>query len=84
VFDGPGVPSKRGRNGGRKIDFEKLRLLKQVLRYFGIPYQGAPGEAEAECDRLQILGLVDAVRSQDSDCLMFGCSFWIHDDRVAN
>ncbi|KAF3042994.1 hypothetical protein E8E12_009886 [Didymella heteroderae] len=83
VFDGPGVPAKRGRNGGRKIDYEKLRLLKQVLRCFGIPYQEAPGEAEAECARLQILGLVDAVWSQDSDCLMFGCSFWIHDDRVA-
>ncbi|KAF3053788.1 hypothetical protein E8E11_007057 [Didymella keratinophila] len=83
VFDGPGVPAKRGRNGGRKIDHEKFRLLKQVLRYFGIPYQEAPGEAEAECARLQILGVVDAVWSQDSDCLMFGCSFWIHDDRVA-
>lgn len=83
VFDGPGVPAKRGRNGGRKIDYEKLRLLKQMLRCFGIPYQEAPGEAEAECARLQILGVVDAVWSQDSDCLMFGCSFWIHDDRVA-
>lgn len=83
VFDGPGVPAKRGRNGGRKIDYERLRLLKQLLRCFGIPYQEAPGEAEAECARLQILGLVDAVWSQDSDCLMFGCSLWIHDDRVA-
>ena len=83
VFDGPGVPAKRGRNGGRRIDYERLRLLKQVLRCFGIPYQEAPGEAEAECARLQILGLVDAVWSQDSDCIMFGCSLWIHDDRVA-
>jgi Holliday junction resolvase YEN1 len=83
VFDGPGVPAKRGRNGGRKIDYEKLKLLKEVLRCFGIPYQEAPGEAEAECARLQILGLVDAVWSQDSDFLMFGCSFWIHDDRLA-
>ncbi|XPS70041.1 hypothetical protein M3J07_002278 [Ascochyta lentis] len=83
VFDGPGVPAKRGRNGGRKIDYERLRLLKQLLRCFGIPYQEAPGEAEAECARLQILGIVDAVWSQDSDCLMFGCSLWLHDDRVA-
>lgn len=83
VFDGPGVPAKRGRNGGRKIDYERLRLLKQMLQCFGIPYQEAPGEAEAECARLQMLGIVDAVWSQDSDCLMFGCSLWIHDDRVA-
>jgi Holliday junction resolvase YEN1 len=83
VFDGPGVPAKRGRNGGRKIGYEKLRLLKEMLRCFGIPYQEAPGEAEAECARLQRLDIVDAVWSQDSDCLMFGCGLWIHDDRVA-
>lgn len=53
-----------------------------MLRHLGIPYHEAPGEAEAECARLQILGLVDAVWSQDSDCLMFGCTTWIRDDRV--
>ncbi|KAH6642090.1 hypothetical protein C7974DRAFT_94997 [Boeremia exigua] len=83
VFDGPGVPAKRGRHGGRKIDYDQVRLLKQLLRCFGIPYQEAPAEAEAECARLQILGRVDAVWSQDSDCLMFGCSLWLHDDRRA-
>jgi Holliday junction resolvase YEN1 len=83
VFDGPGIPWKRGRRGGGKIDYRQRDLLKEVLNCFGIPYQEAPGEAEAECARLQILGIVDAVWSQDSDCLMFGCSFWIHDDRVA-
>ena len=83
VFDGPGVPAKRGRTGGRKINYRERDLLKQVLRCFGMPYQEAPGEAEAECARLQILGLVDAVWSHDSDCLMFGCSLWLHDDRVA-
>ncbi|KAF1846993.1 uncharacterized protein K460DRAFT_352184 [Cucurbitaria berberidis CBS 394.84] len=83
VFDGPGRPWKRGKRGGGKIDFEKRRLLQQMLTCFGIPYHEAPGEAEAECARLQILGIVDAVWSQDSDCLMFGCTLWIHDDRVA-
>jgi Holliday junction resolvase YEN1 len=28
------------------------------------------------------VGLVDAVWSQDSDCLMFGCQLWLRDDRV--
>ncbi|KAF1933237.1 PIN domain-like protein [Didymella exigua CBS 183.55] len=83
VFDGPGIPWKRGKRGGGKIDYRKRDLLKEVLHCFGIPYQEAPGEAEAECARLQVLGIVDAVWSQDSDCLMFGCNFWIHDDRVA-
>ena len=84
VFDGPDVPAKRGRTAaGRKIDYEGRLLLKQVLREFGIPYIEAVGEAEAECCRLQIAGLVDAVWSQDSDCLMFGCTLWIRDHRQA-
>lgn len=82
VFDGPSRPWKRGGRGGGKIDYRARDLLKEVLRHLGIPYHEAPGEAEAECARLQILGLVDAVWSQDSDCLMFGCTTWIRDDRV--
>ncbi|KAF2703378.1 hypothetical protein K504DRAFT_507948 [Pleomassaria siparia CBS 279.74] len=83
VFDGPGRPWKRGKRGGGQIDYEKLRLLKELLRYMRIPYHEAPGEAEAECARLQRLGVVDAVFSQDSDSLMFGCDFLIRDDRKA-
>tara|TARA_R110002003_G_scaffold135_7_gene12566 strand:+ start:9636 stop:11792 length:2157 start_codon:yes stop_codon:yes gene_type:complete len=82
VFDGPGRPWKRGRRGAAKIDYRKRDLLKEVLKGFGIPYHEAPGEAEAECARMQILGMVDAVWSQDSDCLMFGCTMWVRDDRV--
>ncbi|CAN9268483.1 unnamed protein product [Alternaria alternata] len=83
VFDGPGRPWKRGKRGGGRINFEEQRLLKEMLQYFGIPYHEAPGEAEAECARLQILGLVDAVWSQDSDCIMFGCTLWLRDHRIA-
>jgi Holliday junction resolvase YEN1 len=83
VFDGPDVPPKRGRQHyGRAVDHQDRKLLKELLTCFGIPYVDAPGEAEAECCHLQILGLVDAVWSQDSDCLMFGCSLWLRDDRV--
>jgi Holliday junction resolvase YEN1 len=83
VFDGPGRPWKRGKKGGGLINYEEQRLLKEMLQCFGIPYHEAPGEAEAECARLQILDMVDAVWSQDSDCLMFGCTLWLHDHRVA-
>ncbi|KAG9191058.1 holliday junction resolvase YEN1 [Alternaria panax] len=83
VFDGPGRPWKRGKRGGGRINYEEQRLLKEMLQYFGIPYHEAPGEAEAECARLQILGLVDAVWSQDSDCIMFGCTLWLRDHRIA-
>lgn len=82
VFDGPSRLWKNGKRGQGKIDYRERDLLKEVLRCFGIPYHEAPGEAEAECARLQILGLVDAVWSQDSDSIMFGCMLWIRDDRV--
>jgi hypothetical protein len=67
--------------GGGKIDYRARDLLKGMLRCFGIPFHEAPGEAGAECARLQILGLVDAVWSQDSDCLMFGCTLWLGRDQ---
>ncbi|KAF2031138.1 PIN domain-like protein, partial [Setomelanomma holmii] len=82
VFDGPGRPWKHGRRGQGNINYCENELLKEMLRCFGIPYHEAPGEAEAECARLQILGMVDGVWSQDSDCLMFGCTMWTQDDRV--
>lgn len=39
-------------------------------------------EAEAECCHLAQLGAVDAVWSQDSDCLMLGCQLWLRDNRI--
>ncbi|KAJ5024041.1 hypothetical protein J3E72DRAFT_387426 [Bipolaris maydis] len=83
VFDGPGRPWKRGKRGQGRINYEERRLFQELLKYLGVLYHEAPGEAEAECARMQILGIVDAVWSQDSDCLMFGCTLWFHDHRVA-
>jgi Holliday junction resolvase YEN1 len=82
VFDGLNVPLKHGQKTGRyKIDRRDRELLKEVLKHFGIPAIDALGEAEAECCHLQKLGLVDAVWSQDSDCLVFGCTLWTRDHR---
>ncbi len=84
VFDGPDVPAKRERTrAGRKIDYDGRVLLKGLLKCFSIPSIEALGEAEAECCRLQRSGKVDAVWSQDSDCLLFGCTLWVRDYRVA-
>jgi Holliday junction resolvase YEN1 len=57
--------------------------MKQVLKCFGIPYQLAPAEAEAECAKMQRLGVADAVWSGDADALMFGCDLLISDHRNA-
>lgn len=39
----------------------------------GIPVFKAVSEAEAECVNLLKKGIVDAVGSDDMDCLTFGC-----------
>ncbi|KAF2839189.1 hypothetical protein M501DRAFT_1051291 [Patellaria atrata CBS 101060] len=53
VFDGPHRPRKRNKKGGNSVDYERTRLLVQLLRYLGVPTHRAPGEVEAKCARLQ-------------------------------
>jgi holliday junction resolvase YEN1 len=74
VFDGSQKPpfkrnKRTGTAGPSLTDFN----TKQLLKFFGLPYHIAPGEAEAECALLQREGLVDAVLSEDVDTIMFGC-----------
>lgn len=45
-----------------------------MLDNLKVAHHLAPGEAEAECAKLQALGVVDAVWSDDGDALMFGCT----------
>jgi hypothetical protein len=80
VFVGPGRPWKRGGTAGR-VDYDRTRLLIQLLDRLRVPHHRAPAEAEAECARLQQLGIVDAVWSDDADALMFGCTMLIRDHR---
>lgn len=47
-------------------------MTSKLLDLLRIPTHRAPGEAEAECARLQQEGIVDAVLSEDGDALMFG------------
>ncbi|KAI1205059.1 PIN domain-like protein [Annulohypoxylon truncatum] len=72
VFDGPNKPNKR-RPTARTYSEDNLALLKELLDQLGVPRHEAPGEAEAECARLQKLGVVDAVWTDDTDTFMFGC-----------
>lgn len=77
VDDGLRRPWKRGKSGGGKLDYELKKLTRQTLAQLKVPHHEAPGEAEAECARMQALGIVDAVWSDDGDSFMFGCEILI-------
>lgn len=63
VWDGMRKPGKGRRNGhgGGKVDDKIIKMLHLMFDHLSVPYHRAPGEAEAECARLQQLGIVDAV-----------------------
>jgi Holliday junction resolvase YEN1 len=58
--DGPSKPKKHGKNTNLNID-HLITDLRMMLDELCMPWHTAPGEIEAECVRLQKLGLVDAV-----------------------
>lgn len=47
--------------------------LIKILRAQGIPYVVAPYEADAQLAYLEQEGLIDAIITEDSDLLVFGC-----------
>ncbi|KAJ5135247.1 uncharacterized protein N7515_004525 [Penicillium bovifimosum] len=80
VYDGPQKPAfKRGKavSGHSYGNAPIIRRSKDLIERFRFPWHEAPGEAEAECARLQQAGIVDAVMSNDVDALMFGSSLTI-------
>jgi holliday junction resolvase YEN1 len=74
VTDGPQRPKKRNLDIPYGNSDNETVLLRELLKNLGVPWHRAPAEAEAECARLQILGIVDAVWTEDSDALMFGAT----------
>lgn len=75
VYDGKEKPPfKRGKavSGHSYGNAPIIRLSKILIDLFKFPRHDAPGEAEAECAKLQTAGVVDAVMSNDVDALMFG------------
>lgn len=80
VYDGPQKPAfKRGKAVSARSygNAPIIRRSKDLISLFRFPCHDAPGEAEAECARLQQAGIVDAVMSNDVDALMFGSSLTI-------
>ncbi|EPS30152.1 hypothetical protein PDE_05102 [Penicillium oxalicum 114-2] len=77
VYDGRHKPPfKRGKAVSRGSgNLPIIQRSKDLIERFRFPWHEAPGEAEAECARLQQAGIVDAVISNDVDALMFGSTF---------
>lgn len=80
VYDGQHKPPfKRGKAVSARSygSAPIIRRSKDLIERFRFPWHEAPGEAEAECARLQRAGIVDAVMSNDVDALMFGSTLTI-------
>ena len=57
-----------------KFDQNTLRIICECL---GITWVDAPGESEEYCCALAKQGYVDAVLSDDSDCMAYGTPVWL-------
>ncbi len=53
--------------------------VKHMLQLMGVPVVQAPGEAEAQASYMNKTGKVDAVCTEDTDCLVFGAETMIRD-----
>ncbi|GMI05835.1 hypothetical protein TrRE_jg7353 [Triparma retinervis] len=63
---------KRGDRDDDGITEDMKEDVIKLLQAFGMPYIIAPAEAEAQCCKLEELGLVDGIITQDSDAFVFG------------
>ena len=80
VYDGRHKPPfKRGKAVSARSygNSPLIQRSKDLIERFRFSWHEAPGEAEAECARLQASGIVDAVMSDDVDALMFGSTLTI-------
>ncbi|KAK0471339.1 PIN domain-like protein [Armillaria luteobubalina] len=76
VFDGRERPKiKRKRKMGKSGSHQLSQGMKELLRLFGMQWIAAKGEAEAELARLNRLGIIDAVMTDDVD--MHGTRFYV-------
>jgi len=60
------------------IRFEDFVIVKQLFDILNVPYYYGVSEAEATCAHLCLNGQVDAVMTEDTDILAYGCPFNLH------
>jgi flap endonuclease-1 len=55
------------------ISREKIQTVKNLIKYYGMTYYDAPGEADKLCAILNIKGKVWGCLSEDMDMFVYGC-----------
>lgn len=68
----------RMKNNLLDIRMEDFVLVKKLLDILKVPYYYGVSEAEASCAHLCLNGQVDAVLTEDTDILAYGCPFSLH------
>jgi flap endonuclease-1 len=66
-----------------RVEREHVEGAKKLLRLLGFPVIEAPSEAEAQCVDLCTRGAVDAVVSEDMDCLTFGAPLLLRNVKMS-
>lgn len=61
-----------------EIRVEDFVVVKQLFDILNVPYYYGVSEAEATCAHLCLNGQVDAVLTEDTDILAYGCPFSLH------
>ena len=56
------------------MSYEKIELVKNLIRAYGATYYDAPGEADELCAMLVIKKKVWACLSEDMDMFVYGCN----------
>ncbi|KAL4064547.1 PIN domain-like protein, partial [Scleroderma citrinum] len=72
VFDGPQRPKLKCGKQVKNAPHFLMQCFQELLSTFGFTWHEASNEAEAELAKLNVVGIIDAVFSDDSNILLFG------------